>query len=163
MNKKNILNYSDSILLHWNFWQSNPDLLFGGITIVCGILGTLAGGLILDSVNATINNAFKVSSACDLGVWHQNAFFNKIYQNVLLKPFASSTASLWSNNSRCNLLLQCLLCKELVFFCSSFLNGGATCVCHTGNLKFYELGWKLVVSLRAVLAKLSCVIVCLKK
>ncbi|ONI02634.1 hypothetical protein PRUPE_6G211400 [Prunus persica] len=46
--------------------MSNPDLLFGGITIVCGILGTLAGGLILDSVNATINNAFKLLSGATI-------------------------------------------------------------------------------------------------
>lgn len=36
-------------------------MMFGGITIVCGILGTLAGGIILDRMNATISNAFKVS------------------------------------------------------------------------------------------------------
>lgn len=42
------------------YHMSNPDLLFGGITIFCGILGTLAGGLILDAVSATINNAFKL-------------------------------------------------------------------------------------------------------
>ncbi|CAL9002013.1 unnamed protein product [Prunus brigantina] len=48
------------------YHMSNPDLLFGGITIVCGILGTLAGGLILDSVNATINNAFKLLSGATI-------------------------------------------------------------------------------------------------
>lgn len=35
-------------------------MLFGAITIVCGILGTLSGGFILDRMNATIPNAFKV-------------------------------------------------------------------------------------------------------
>lgn len=37
-------------------------MTFGGITIICGIFGTLAGGFILDRMNATIHNAFKVSS-----------------------------------------------------------------------------------------------------
>ncbi|XP_073220393.1 probable sphingolipid transporter spinster homolog 2 isoform X2 [Cicer arietinum] len=42
------------------YHMSNADLLFGGITIVCGILGTLSGGLILDKMNSTISNAFKL-------------------------------------------------------------------------------------------------------
>ncbi|GKU94972.1 hypothetical protein SLEP1_g8393 [Rubroshorea leprosula] len=44
------------------YHMSNADLLFGGITIVCGILGTISGGLILDRMNATISNAFKLLS-----------------------------------------------------------------------------------------------------
>ncbi|KDP32148.1 hypothetical protein JCGZ_12609 [Jatropha curcas] len=44
------------------YHMSNADLMFGGITIVCGILGTLAGGIILDRMNATISNAFKLLS-----------------------------------------------------------------------------------------------------
>jgi hypothetical protein len=35
-------------------------LVFGGITIVCGIVGTLAGGFVLDFMTNTISNAFKV-------------------------------------------------------------------------------------------------------
>lgn len=42
--------------------MSNADMLFGGVTIVCGILGTVSGGLILDRVGATIPNAFKLLS-----------------------------------------------------------------------------------------------------
>ncbi|KAM5576920.1 putative sphingolipid transporter spinster [Rosa sericea] len=42
------------------YHMSNPDLMFGGITILCGILGTLTGGLVLDAVGATIHNAFKL-------------------------------------------------------------------------------------------------------
>ncbi|XP_052193518.1 probable sphingolipid transporter spinster homolog 2 isoform X2 [Diospyros lotus] len=41
----------------------NADMVFGGITIVCGILGTIAGGLVLDKMNSTISNAFKLLSA----------------------------------------------------------------------------------------------------
>ncbi|AES95881.1 putative major facilitator superfamily [Medicago truncatula] len=44
------------------YHMSNADLLFGGITIVCGIFGTLAGGLILDKMSSTISNAFKILS-----------------------------------------------------------------------------------------------------
>ncbi|XP_027360749.1 probable sphingolipid transporter spinster homolog 2 isoform X3 [Abrus precatorius] len=44
------------------YHMSNADLLFGGITIVCGILGTLAGGLILDRITSTISNSFKILS-----------------------------------------------------------------------------------------------------
>ncbi|CAI8588165.1 unnamed protein product [Vicia faba] len=44
------------------YHMSNADLLFGGITIICGVLGTLAGGLILDKMTSTISNAFKLLS-----------------------------------------------------------------------------------------------------
>ncbi|GAB2232041.1 hypothetical protein Drorol1_Dr00011062 [Drosera rotundifolia] len=47
---------------YYIYSMSNADMLFGGITIVCGILGTLSGGYILDSINATIPNAFKLLS-----------------------------------------------------------------------------------------------------
>ncbi|XVE67377.1 hypothetical protein DITRI_Ditri08aG0155300 [Diplodiscus trichospermus] len=39
--------------------MSDADMIFGGITIVCGILGTLAGGYVLDFMSSTISNAFK--------------------------------------------------------------------------------------------------------
>ncbi|KAM7264451.1 hypothetical protein ACFE04_002134 [Oxalis oulophora] len=42
------------------FHMKNADMVFGGITIICGIGGTLAGGFILDRMNATISNAFKL-------------------------------------------------------------------------------------------------------
>ncbi|XP_062177612.1 probable sphingolipid transporter spinster homolog 2 isoform X2 [Alnus glutinosa] len=42
--------------------MSDADLIFGGITIVSGILGTLAGGFVLDFINNTISNAFKLLS-----------------------------------------------------------------------------------------------------
>lgn len=44
------------------YHMNNADMMFGGITIVCGILGTLAGGYILDCMDATISNAFKLLS-----------------------------------------------------------------------------------------------------
>ncbi|CAL5391806.1 unnamed protein product [Camellia sinensis] len=39
--------------------KSDPDLVFGGITIVSRILGTIARGFVLDKMTNTIPNAFK--------------------------------------------------------------------------------------------------------
>ncbi|BAT73869.1 hypothetical protein LR48_Vigan01g075100 [Vigna angularis] len=56
--------------------MANADMMFGGITVVCGILGSLGGGFLLDYVNSTISNAFKLLSlatltggACCLGAF----------------------------------------------------------------------------------------------
>ncbi|CAN6459441.1 unnamed protein product [Victoria cruziana] len=67
--------------------MSNADLLFGGITIVCGIFGTLAGGYILDHIQATIHNAFKLLSGATLfgAVFCFSAFLSpKLYGFVIL-------------------------------------------------------------------------------
>ena len=37
-------------------------MVFGGITVVSGILGTVAGGYVLDKMTSTISNAFKVET-----------------------------------------------------------------------------------------------------
>lgn len=42
--------------------QENADLIFGGVTVICGIVGTLSGGFVLDFMDATISNAFKVKN-----------------------------------------------------------------------------------------------------
>ncbi|CAL0300840.1 unnamed protein product [Lupinus luteus] len=44
------------------YHMTNADLVFGGITIVCGIIGTLAGGFVLDFMTNTLSNAFKLLS-----------------------------------------------------------------------------------------------------
>ncbi|XP_077234008.1 major facilitator superfamily protein isoform X2 [Tasmannia lanceolata] len=44
------------------YHMSNADLIFGGVTIVCGIFGTLGGGYVLDRMHSTISNAFKLLS-----------------------------------------------------------------------------------------------------
>jgi len=36
-------------------------MIFGGITVGCGLGGTIAGGLVLDYMSSTISNAFKVA------------------------------------------------------------------------------------------------------
>ncbi|QCD84216.1 hypothetical protein DEO72_LG2g4566 [Vigna unguiculata] len=46
--------------------MANADMMFGGITVVCGILGSLGGGFLLDFVNSTISNAFKLLSLATL-------------------------------------------------------------------------------------------------
>lgn len=45
------------------YHMENADMVFGGITILCGVLGTLAGGFVLDHMTATLPNAFKLLSA----------------------------------------------------------------------------------------------------
>ncbi|KAL0897894.1 hypothetical protein Bca101_081855 [Brassica carinata] len=42
--------------------MKNADMIFGAVTIICGIVGTLSGGFILDHVTSTIPNAFKLLS-----------------------------------------------------------------------------------------------------
>ncbi|KAM0923762.1 hypothetical protein ACQ4PT_005295 [Festuca glaucescens] len=69
--------------------MGNADLMFGGITIVCGIFGTLAGGFILDKIDSTISNAFKLlSGATFLGaIFCFSAFcFKSLYGFI---PFFS--------------------------------------------------------------------------
>ncbi|XP_057433082.1 probable sphingolipid transporter spinster homolog 2 isoform X2 [Lotus japonicus] len=47
----------------YNIYKMNDaDLIFGGITIVCGIVGTIAGGFVLDFMTNTLSNAFKLLS-----------------------------------------------------------------------------------------------------
>ncbi|VFQ78252.1 unnamed protein product [Cuscuta campestris] len=45
------------------YHMRNPDMVFGGLTAICGILGTLAGGFVLDRMTSTLSNAFKFLSA----------------------------------------------------------------------------------------------------
>lgn len=46
--------------------MTDADLVFGGITIVCGIFGTIGGGFVLDYMGSTITNAFKLLSVATL-------------------------------------------------------------------------------------------------
>ncbi|VAH34395.1 unnamed protein product [Triticum turgidum subsp. durum] len=71
------------------YHMASADLMFGGITIVCGIVGTLAGGFILDKMDSTISNAFKLlSGATFLGaIFCFSAFcFKSLYGFI---PFFS--------------------------------------------------------------------------
>ncbi|XP_071736932.1 probable sphingolipid transporter spinster homolog 2 [Rutidosis leptorrhynchoides] len=69
------------------YQMNNADILFGGITIVGGIVGTLGGSIILDHMNSTIPNAFKLlSTATFLGaVFCFSAFcFSNLYVYMVL-------------------------------------------------------------------------------
>lgn len=59
--------------------MTDADLVFGGITIICGIFGTIGGGLFLDYIGSTISNAFKLLSGATLlgGAFCFCAFISK--------------------------------------------------------------------------------------
>lgn len=40
--------------------MENADMVFGGITVGCGLAGSIGGGLLLDYMTASISNAFKL-------------------------------------------------------------------------------------------------------
>lgn len=48
------------------FNLANADLVFGGVTVICGLIGTVAGGLVLDKIGPTITNGFKLLSITTL-------------------------------------------------------------------------------------------------
>ncbi|XP_047337496.1 probable sphingolipid transporter spinster homolog 2 [Impatiens glandulifera] len=69
------------------YHMTSADLVFGGITVVSGIVGTVAGGYILDYMTATISNAFKLlCTATFLGaVFCFSAFcFKSLYAFLFL-------------------------------------------------------------------------------
>ncbi|KAI3978134.1 hypothetical protein MKX01_012965 [Papaver californicum] len=45
------------------YHMTNSDMFFGGITLFCGVFGTLAGGYLLDRINSSIKNGFKLLTA----------------------------------------------------------------------------------------------------
>ncbi|KAG5625331.1 hypothetical protein H5410_010549 [Solanum commersonii] len=47
---------------YYIYHMKNADMMFGGITVISGIFGTLAGGFVLDRMTSTISNAFKLLS-----------------------------------------------------------------------------------------------------
>lgn len=59
--------------------MTDADLVFGAITIICGIFGTIGGGLFLDYIGSTISNAFKLLSGATLlgGAFCFCAFISK--------------------------------------------------------------------------------------
>ncbi|MED6134054.1 hypothetical protein PIB30_033979 [Stylosanthes scabra] len=67
--------------------MTNADMIFGGITVVCGIVGTLAGGLVLDFMTNSLSNAFKLLSLTTLigGAFCIGAFlFRSMYGFLVL-------------------------------------------------------------------------------
>ncbi|KAL2925744.1 putative sphingolipid transporter spinster-like protein 2 [Bienertia sinuspersici] len=45
------------------YHMDNADMVFGGITVGCGLAGTIGGGLALDYISNSISNAFKLLAA----------------------------------------------------------------------------------------------------
>ncbi|KAI3957728.1 hypothetical protein MKW92_022695, partial [Papaver armeniacum] len=65
--------YVVSVLVAYSYWgpkagadiyhMTNADMFFGGTTLICGVLGTLAGSYLLDRINSLIKNGFKLLTA----------------------------------------------------------------------------------------------------
>nr|XP_043628326.1 probable sphingolipid transporter spinster homolog 2 [Erigeron canadensis] len=69
------------------YQMNNADLLFGGMTIIGGIVGTLGGSIILDRMTSTIPNAFKLLSATTFlgAIFSSGAFcFSNLYVFMVL-------------------------------------------------------------------------------
>ncbi|OVA07335.1 Major facilitator superfamily [Macleaya cordata] len=93
------------------YHMSNADMVFGGITIVCGIIGTLAGGYILDRITSTISNAFKLlSGAAILGaIFCFSSFFSKnLY--IFIALFAIGELLIFATQAPVNFV--CLHCVK---------------------------------------------------
>ncbi|XP_050210106.1 probable sphingolipid transporter spinster homolog 2 [Mercurialis annua] len=91
--------------------MTNADMIFGGITIICGILGTIGGGLILDFMTATIPNAFKLLSvATFLGAIFCFAAFCFKSMYVFLALFAIGELLVFATQGPVNYI--CLHCVK---------------------------------------------------
>ncbi|XP_020551715.1 probable sphingolipid transporter spinster homolog 2 [Sesamum indicum] len=91
------------------YHMSNADYMFGGVTAVCGILGSLAGGLVLDRMTSTIPNAFKLLSFATFvgGVFCFAAFcFKSLY--AFLAFFAIGELLVFATQAPVNFV--CLHC-----------------------------------------------------
>lgn len=98
-------------------------MIFGAVTIICGIVGTLSGGFLLDRVTATIPNAFKVKKKAFLIVFRLLRFLSLILDSALIR----------SNISRGGILLHCIYPEEFIRFHRSLCLRRASCVCNTGK------------------------------
>lgn len=93
------------------YHMSNADYMFGGVTAVCGVFGSLAGGLVLDRMNSTLPNAFKLLSFATLvgAVFCFAAFcFHSLY--VFLALFAIGELLVFATQAPVNFV--CLHCVK---------------------------------------------------
>ncbi|KAL6517557.1 hypothetical protein OROMI_033258 [Orobanche minor] len=93
------------------YHMSNADYMFGGVTAVCGIFGSLAGGFLLDHMTSTISNAFKLLSLATLAgaVFCFAAFcFKSLY--VFLALFAIGELLVFATQAPVNFV--CLHCVK---------------------------------------------------
>ncbi|KAF7139911.1 hypothetical protein RHSIM_Rhsim06G0207000 [Rhododendron simsii] len=90
--------------------MKNADMIFGGVTMVCGIVGTLAGGFVLDRMTSTISNAFKLLAAATFigGALCFSAFcFKSLY--VFIALFTVGELLLFGTQGPVNFIcLQCV-------------------------------------------------------
>lgn len=91
------------------YHMKNADMMFGGLTVICGIVGTILGGYILDKMTSTIRNAFKLLSvATFLGAaFCFSAFFMK-NQYAFLALFAVGELCVFATQGPVNFV--CLHC-----------------------------------------------------
>ncbi|CAH2061455.1 unnamed protein product [Thlaspi arvense] len=91
--------------------MKNADMIFGAVTIICGIIGTLSGGFILDRVTATIPNAFKLlSGATFLGAIFCFTAFTLKSLNGFIALFALGELLVFATQAPVNYV--CLHCVE---------------------------------------------------
>ncbi|CAI9104168.1 OLC1v1002793C1 [Oldenlandia corymbosa var. corymbosa] len=93
------------------YHMKNADYTFGGVTCICGVFGTLAGGFVLDRLTSTIPNAFKLLSVATLcgGIFCFAAFcFKSLY--VFIAFFAIGELLLFATQGPVNFV--CLHCVK---------------------------------------------------
>ncbi|KAG6409044.1 hypothetical protein SASPL_132119 [Salvia splendens] len=93
------------------YHMSNADYMFGGVTAICGVFGSIAGGHVLDRMNSTLPNAFKLLSFATLlgAVFCFAAFcFRSLY--VFLALFAIGQLLVFATQAPVNFV--CLRCVE---------------------------------------------------
>ncbi|XP_042061543.1 probable sphingolipid transporter spinster homolog 2 [Salvia splendens] len=93
------------------YHMSNADYMFGGVTAICGVFGSIAGGLVLDRMNSTLPNAFKLLSVATLlgAAFCFAAFcFHSLY--VFLALFAIGELLVFATQAPVNFV--CLHCVK---------------------------------------------------
>ncbi|XP_075505142.1 putative sphingolipid transporter spinster homolog 2 isoform X1 [Primulina tabacum] len=93
------------------YHMSNADYMFGGVTALCGILGSLAGGFVLDRMTSTLPNAFKllsVAALCGAAFCFAAFCFKSLY--VFLALFAVGELLVFATQAPVNFV--CLHCVK---------------------------------------------------
>ncbi|XP_024537460.1 probable sphingolipid transporter spinster homolog 2 isoform X1 [Selaginella moellendorffii] len=76
------------------YQMKSADLIFGGVTMLCGVIGTFVGGAVLDFIGSSIRNGFKLLALSTIvgGVGCMLAFSSR---NVVLFIFLFAVAELF--------------------------------------------------------------------
>jgi hypothetical protein len=110
--------------------MTSADYMFGGITIVCGIVGTLAGGITLDKIGSTIPNAFKLlSGATFLGaIFCFGAFcFKSLYG--FIPCFSVGEILVFATQVIPSLLFNIFILLQVLDLVASITYDGNRCMC----------------------------------